>query len=274
MGISPVNFSFTTYVLPTVDTNVTSPEEYLWISLMGTDTVTSSPTQSSIDFADGNVAELQNLTLWFYQPNQAEGNYRIDNAIVDSATIQFDINGIAEISWSGRGLTLVEDNTVPTPTDRTGLTNYIKNRLSTISLTMNSVPYTLALTGGSININNNVQFYGRTELGKTTTYDGHYTGNRKVSGGLNFYMRSGTNESVDLFNEILSNASTDTYESTYLANIAINLGGASNTPRLTITIPQALLNIPRKDFREVIALTIPFVAQEEASNYLSVTYIN
>jgi len=273
-SISPVNFTFTTYVLSTVDTNVTSPEEYLWVSLMGVDSLTSTPTQSTIDFANGNVAELQNLTLWFDQPTQPEGNYRLDNAIVDSANISFNINGITEIEWSGRALSMVEDNTPPTPTDRTGITNYIKNRLSTIALNMNSVDYTLALTGGSIKIDNSVKFYGRSQLGETTVPVGHYTGNRKITGDLQFYMKSGTNESVDLFNTILTNAATSTYESTYSASITINVGGVTNTPRLTLSIPQALLSLPRQDFSDVITVNVPFILKEEASNYFSAIYIN
>lgn len=272
--ISPVNFTFTTYVLSTVDTNVTSPEEYLWVSLMGSDNLTSTPTQSTIDFADGNVAELQNLTLWFDQPTQSEGNYRIDNAIVDSATITFDINGIAEVQWSGRALSIIQDNTPPAFTDRTGLTNYIKNRLTTMTLNMNAVSYTLALTGGSVKIDNSVQFYGRSKMGETTKPVGHYTGNRRISGNLDFYMKSGTGESVDLFNELLNNADNNDYESTHLAAITIYPGGATNTPRLTITIPQALLDLGRQDFNELIQVSVPFVVKEEASNYFSVIYVN
>jgi len=272
-SITPVNFTFTTYVLSVVDTNVTSPEEYLWISLMGLDSTTSSPTESTIDFANGNVAELPNLTIWFDQPTQSEGNYRLDNAVVDSATINFNINGIAEIQWSGRALSMLEDNVPPLNTDRTGLTNYIKNRPSTIALNMNSVDYTLALTGGQIKIDNQVQYYGRTKIGETTQPVGHYTGDRKVSGNLQFYMRAGTNRTVDLFNTILTNAATTAYESTYLASITINVGGLTNNPRLTLLIPQALLALGRQDFKELITVDVPFVAQEEASNYLNVTYV-
>lgn len=277
VGIAPVNFTFTTYVLSVVDTNVTTPDEYLWTSLMGSDTISgspnSTPTQSTIDFADGNVAELHNLTIWFDQPNQSEGNYRLDNAIIDSVEIGFDINGIAELNWTGRALTITEDNTPPAATDRTGLTNCIRNRLSTIALNMNSVDYTVALTGGRIRVDNQVQFYGRTELGQVTTPQGHYTGNRKVSGDLQFYMRSGTNESVDLFNTILTNAASTTYESTYLASITINVGGLTNNPRLTISVPQAVLELGRQDFGDLIAVNVPFIAKEEASNYLNITYV-
>lgn len=275
---SPVEFTFTTYILSTVDTNVTSPEEYLWTSLMGADTIPGSPNStpvfSRIDFSDGNVSTLPELTLWFDQPNQTEGNYRIDNAIVDSATINFDINGIAEIQWMGRGLTLVEDNTPPAATDRTNIVNYIKNKLSTIVVNMNAINYTLALIGGSIRIENNVQFYGRTILGQTTSPEGHFTNNRKISGNVEFYMRSGTNESVDLFNQILTNANSTTYETNYLAIMVIHIGGSTNTPRVSIAIPQALLELGRQNFGEVISVNIPFIVKEETNNYMTITYYN
>lgn len=270
--VAPVNFQFTTYVLPLVDTVVTSPEEYLWVSLLGFDfSGSSSATTSTINFQNGNVAQLQELTLWFDNPNKSEGNYRIDNAIVDEATISFDINGIAEIQWSGRGLALVEDNTPPAATDRTGQTNYLKNKLSTITLSVNAVSYTLALTGGQIIIDNKVMFYGRNQLGKTTIPVGHYTGNRQISGSLNFYLRSGTNTSIDLFNVLNTNVATDTYESVYLANTTINVGGTT-APFLQINIPQTFLSVPSLDFAEVRTMSVPFIAQEESGNYSTIIY--
>ena len=52
-AISPVNFTLTTYVLPMKDGGlVTSPEEYLWISLMGKDIITNTSINSAIDFSN------------------------------------------------------------------------------------------------------------------------------------------------------------------------------------------------------------------------------
>ena len=272
VAVTPVAFTFVTYVLPLVDTNVTSPEENLWISLMGADSLSSNPTDSTIDFADGNVPQLQNLTIWFDQSTQSEGNYRLDNCIIDSADFRFDINGIAEISWFGRALSITEDNTPPTSTDRTTVTNYIKNRLSTITLNMNSVDYTLALTGGNISFNNRNTFFGRNILGETTVPTGHYTGNREITGVLEFYMKSGTNETVDLFNELLDNVTNTDYETTHLALITIDVGGSTNTPRVTFTVPQALLELGRQNFGDVYKVSVPFVAKEETGNYSTVIY--
>ena len=276
--VAPVSFSLTTYILPLVDTNVTSPEEYLWTSLMGKDTIAgspnSTPTSSTIDFSEGNVGSLQELTLWFVDPNNSDLNYRIDNAIIDEAVIDFDINGIASIKWEGRGLNLVADSFPPSgAVDRTSVTSYIKNRLSTISLSVNSgfITYTVALTGGSIRFNNNCQFYNRQELGKTVIPVDHYTGNREITGNLQFYVKSGTNLSGDLYEDIQNNANTDNYENQWEADITINIGGTT-TPRITVDVPRAILDIPKLNFNEIVVMDVPFTAQEGTNFYSSVIY--
>jgi hypothetical protein len=274
--VSPISFSFTTYMNPLVDTNVTSPEEYLWVSLVGVDlsSGSSTPTTSTFDFADGNVAELQNLTIWFDQPTESEGNYRLDNAIVDSARISFSLNEIAQIEWSGRALSITEDNTPPASTDRTGTSTCLRNKLSTISLDIespNAASYTLALTGGQVLIENNNTFYGKQQLGKTTVPEGSYTGNRIISGDLNFYMKSGTNQTVDLFNVILNNIDADTWETDYNANITINVGGTT-APYVQLNFPRAVLEVGRQEFGELISVSIPFTAKEDNNFYSTVVY--
>ena len=271
--VSPVNFKLTTYIMPIVDTNVTSPEEYLWVSLMGSDVVTSNGTQSTIDFADGNVPELHNLTLWFDDPNRTEGGYRLDNCVIDSAKIKLNINEIAEIEWSGRALSLVGSNGVlPSDfTDRTTEVDYIKIRPSLVSLAISPKSYTLALIGGEINIANNNTFYGRVRTGETKVPTGSYTGNRVVSGNLNFYSRTGTDRSIELFKRVLNAAADNTYETSLDAVIEINLGGTT-TSNLQINIPRSILSIPKQDFAEVISMNVPFNAKEGAGNYCNVVY--
>ena len=276
--VSPVTFSFSTYIKPLVDTNVTSPEEYLWTSLMGNDTIAgspnSTPTSSTIDFSEGNVGSLHELTLWFTDPNSTDFSYRIDNAIVDSARISFDINDIATIEWEGRALDIVRQ-TPPPPgsfTDRTAVTECLKNRFSTITTQLGGeATYTVALTGGSIDIKNNCEFYNQSQLGKTTIPIGHYTGNREISGNLDFYVKQGTSLSADLYDLILNNADADNYESTYYANITINIGGTVD-PYVQVNVPRAILEIPRINFEEALTMGVPFLAQEGTGNYSTVIY--
>lgn len=275
--VSPVSFSFSTYILPLVDTNVTSPEEYLWTSLMGSDTIAgspnSTPTSSTIDFSEGNVGSLHELTLWFVNPNNPDLNYRIDNAIIDSASINFDINQIAYIEWQGRALTSIRDSSPPSGAiDRTTADSCVKNRLSTITVQLGgTTSYTVALTGGSINFTNNNQFYGRTRLGKTTIPTGHYTGDRIISGDLNFYLKQGTNLTSDLYEVIRDNIDIDNYESSYYADITINIGGTT-APYVQVNVPRAVLELPRINFEEALTMAVPFTAWEGTGNYSTVIY--
>lgn len=270
-ALLPVEFSFITYISPILDTVVTSPEEYLWASLMGVDNISGDSSNSIIDFQYGNVEELQNLTLWFNTPNATSGNYRIDNAIIDKATISFDINNIAEIEWSGRALSITEDNTVPGATDRRKDIGCIRNRFSTINLTVDAINYALALIGGSVEINNNAQFYGRSKLGNIAVPTGSFTGNRVIGGDLQFYLKSGTEGSLDLFNTILSNIQNNNYEDTYSADITINIGGGQS-PNISLSFPQSILELLRKDFSDVISVTVPFTVKENTGNYATVSY--
>ena len=272
--VFPVSFSFVTYIEPILDTNVTSPEEFLWVSLMGADTVSNTPSSSVIDFSDGNVKELQNLTLWFHRSGHNKGNYRLNNAVIDSATINFDINNLAEIQWQGRALAMVPDETPPILfTDRTDAEPCIKTKLTTISVGLNTTNYNLALVGGSINISNNNIFYGRPKLGQTTIPEGHYTGNRAVRGSFNFYLKDNSQSSADLYNTVLAAAKTSNYESIFKANATVTVGGSLNS-NIVVNIPELLFEVGRQNFNDVISINMPFVAQESTGNYMSVQYNN
>jgi hypothetical protein len=267
--VNPVSFSITTYINPVVDTNVTSPEEYLWLSLMGVDDVgTPTPTTQIIDFADGfNVSELLNLTIWFIQPGLSEGSYRLDNAIVDSARIDIDINGLAQVVFTGRALSIVEDITPPASTDRTSIddTEYLKTRFATVDFWYDNYAFNtpLFLINGTINIRNNTRFYGRTKLGKTKTYDGHYTGNREISGELQVYLKDGTDETIDFYNWILANAGADDYESISVRPglVYIKLQG-NKSNNFIMDMEDALFTIPRLNLQDVFSMTISFVIHE------------
>ena len=270
-NLSPVTFSFTTYITPMKPAStVTTPDEYLWLSLLGQDIASRTATYFGVDFENGNVGSLKELTLWFNYSDNSVG-YRLDNAIVDSATISLSIEGIAEIQWEGRALNIVSDSSPPSSSDRTNQTNFIKNKLSTISLLFDSVSYSLALTGGTITIDNDNTFYGRSQLGAITTSVGHYTGNRNVSGNLDFYLKTGTNTSEDLLEAIKTNITNSAWETNFLADIQINLGGAS-VPYMLIDMPQTILSLPTLEWNDLISISIPINLKEDTGNYLNVRH--
>ena len=71
-------------------------------------TVTSSSlisdaTDMDINFYDSNRAALGTFNLYFVFSDRSDGRllYKLENAVVNEAAIDFDIDGIATINWSG-----------------------------------------------------------------------------------------------------------------------------------------------------------------------------
>lgn len=274
----PAEFSFTTYIQPILDTVVTSPDEHLWVSLMGLDSISAGSLNYSVNFVDGNVPTLHNLTFYVDQPDHPVGGFVIQNAVIDSATISLDINQIASINWTGRGIAL-ENSTGVIPitfTDRTNVQTYIKNKPTTLTLTTATDIYNLALIGGSVTIQNNNVFYGRNILGETKQYTGSYTGKRIISGNLKVYAKAGSSQdaddSINLLQRLLTSAQTGTtYEQDAQTNIRIIVAG-SGSENMQIDIPKSILHVPTQQFNDILGVDIPFTAKETTNQYCSITY--
>lgn len=142
--LNPTDISFSTYIRPyKAGLNHDCPERILWEALVGKDpfgiNAVSSATNVLIDFNSSNVHELKKLYLFVDYGN---AKYRIDEAVIGSADIGFDIQGIAMIAWKGNGkimneITTVSASTFPSSGSYTPVPDYadfIKNKLSTISL--------------------------------------------------------------------------------------------------------------------------------------------
>lgn len=63
----------------------------------------SDATDLDINFFDSNRASLGTFNLYFVFSDRSEGRllYKLSNAVVNEAAIDFDIDGIATINWSG-----------------------------------------------------------------------------------------------------------------------------------------------------------------------------
>lgn len=211
--------------------------------------------------------------------------YLVDNCAMDSATIDFGLDGIATVQWSGKGTALrsTDAPTMSTATDpvftgtltgtaygkaNTAVANaaYITNKLSTVELISNlggigGTTYTLALTGGSITVANNISYVTPANLGVVNTPIGYYTGTRSVSGSINAYLRTGTAGTAAILANMLSNAATST-EPKY--QMKLDVGGSSNSNRVNLWIFGANLQIPTVDAQAVMSTTISFNAQGTA----------
>jgi len=345
-SLEPVEFTFSTYVRPDfVDSGasdyVQAEEDVLWNALAagfvnhtneliagmdpggsasptastGTNAAWTQTTgagspaaYSTVAFTNSNKNQMTKFGVIIILDGQS---YIIDNCALDQATIDFGLDAIATIAWTGRGAILrgatISESTVTAGTFAGGAISgtfkvknttapFIANKLSTITVArgINStggVPagaqaaagkaYTLALTGGSLTIANNITYLTPANLGIVNKPVTYFTGTRAISGTVNCYLRvggGGTNRSADLINDMLADAALDV-DPGY--NVTVKVGGASG-PRIELAMPAAVFTIPTINTEQVVSTAINFTAQAKNSgntdfdiantNELNVTY--
>ena len=241
-----------------------------------------------MDFDSTNVSALGTFNLYFVLgacgtlptaysagPGNPQTIYKISKAVCNSVTMDFDIDGILTLDWSGLGSLITEEAAMPgafatSTIINDGLAhsndNFIRNRLSTLAITTagGSAPYSqtsyeLTLTGGSISFENNLTFLTPEELCVVNQPLGNVTGTRNISGSFTCYLNGGTasgaGTSADLFDDLAS-ATTIVNNST---DLVFSIGG-SNNPKLVIDIPTAHLEIPTHQIEDIIGLEVNFHA--------------
>lgn len=268
-GVFAVEFSLRTYIKPVLDGNVTAPEEYLLASLMGQDVVTKAANLMEIDFANGNVAENLPLTIWFHNPEVTQNNIRLDNAVINTATFELNTEGILEIIWTGFALSYVETNTLPSFTDRT-VQECIIGKFATVEVDYKLQVYLLALKSGGVTISNEITQVSRRILGQTTTTTKFVTGNRKITGNLEFYLKTGANASGDLVDVLLADLSSSSYESN-LNSLDIIFGKAGDL-RMELVLPHLVYSAVDLNFDQIYTFNLNFTANESAGQYARLTY--
>jgi len=284
-SLAPVDWSFTTYVRPfqrndgTDDVN-SSGERILWAGLWGDaladadEGVHGTKDTMSVSTSTSNIAEAMKMQLYFVMDSTV---YHLSDATVNSVEIDFSIDGIAQATWSGFANVITDFTAtkgswtagtdymaVPTSAD------FIRNKLSTVTLARTAKAgiaghtaktYILALTGGSISIDNGITYLTPEELGVRNEPIGSFTGSRTISGTLNAYLKTGTagaNDTGDLFDDMAAFTETENY---HALSMIMGGTGAKGTPSVTFDIPACQLQIPTVDVQDVIATTISFSAQ-------------
>ena len=206
--------------------------------------------------------------------------YIIDNCCLNQADIQFSLDGIAMVAWTGMGTALRQTATTAafattTPFGITGgltgnyaykntAADFITNKLSTVTLKAgikgSGTAYNLALTGGQVTINNNVTYVTPANLGVVNQPVGYYTGTRAISGNITAYLRTGTTNTAGLLNTLLAASSTAAgIEPQY--QLMLFIGGASASTRVELELPMAFVQIPTIDAQAVLSTTINFTAE-------------
>jgi len=299
-SLAPAEWSFSTYARPFVsvpasagaaDTaaNHHAVEEALWAMTVGSAIQTLSAFEGftpglaelDISFANSNKTTLGKANIYFTlggTTGESKITYKISNCCVNEAGIDFDIDGITTINWSGMGTIITEETSAPAATvyEAIGSTgNFIRNRLtelvasSTSPTTVGS--YLLTLTGGSITVSNNMTFLTPETLGVVNTPLDHVTGTRSISGSFTCYLNNATNSSMDLFENLIEGTSTVTND----FDLQFKIGGSA-TPRLEFDMPSCHLEVPSHSMDDVISLEVSFHAlgtDIDSSDELTIKYV-
>jgi len=294
-SLAPAEWSFSTYMRPFVSSgsgadaasqngtaNIHAVEEVLWAMMVGdADHTTVSGSQAAnftgftysstatdglaITFANSNKTSLGTANIYFVIGSAGETQtvYKIANCCTNEASIDFDIDGIGTIAWSGFGSKIEEvasasTATITEGTLATNTTNFIRNRLTELSAASTlptSTTYALTLTGGNITISNNITYLTPETLGIVNEPLGHVTGTRSISGSFTCYLNSASNSSMDLFENLIENTGTVTNS----FNLQFNIGGGSG-PRLQMAMTKCHLEVPTHSIDDVISVEANFHA--------------
>ena len=309
---APAEWSFSTYARPfasagsgggKADTAAKhhAVEEVLWALMVGAATYssfsftgfTADTTDLDISFGSSNKTTLGTADIYFVLGGARSGTkttYKITGCCVNEASLDFDIDGIATINWSGMG-TIINEDSAPTATVYEAVSstsNFIRNRLTTLAMTTaddhllatgesadgdsDVETYDLVLTGGNITISNNMTFLTPETLGVVNQPLGHVTGTRSVSGSFTCYLNAEADSSADLFERIIED--TDTITNNF--DLTFKIGGASATPRIEMAMSDCHLEVPTHAIDDVISLETNFHALPstiEGTDELTIKYV-
>jgi len=268
-SLEPVDWSFSTYIRPKFEEGSTSApaldaddyigaeEDVLWNSLSGTAAIgltgagwttssTFAPPFATCAFGNSNAHQLHASVAW-------AGKGTTMRQVATAVTL-VDAAGTTTMSGGLGGTAKSKDTTAA----------YIANKLSTMTLAaiafggLSAKTYTLALTGGSLTISNNLTYLTPANLGVVNQPITYFTGTRGITATVNAYLKTGTNETSTLLRDMLAASSSST-ENKF--STEISLGGAANTTKVVLSIPTAQLTIPAINSEQIIATSINLTAQ-------------
>jgi hypothetical protein len=241
----------------------------------------------TIDWQRSNKSTLGTASIIFQVGDSSTKWYKITSCVVNEATIDFDIDGIAMINWSGFGAVLQEISDPGSPTVNEGIistSNFIRNRLTQLTVAPNQSfyntgeledSYDLTLTGGTITVSNNITYITPEELGIVNFPIGHVTGNRSVSGSFTCYIVFDDGASTDESADFWADVSALTTVVTHNFDLTFNVGGASGDPRLSFNMANAHIEIPTHSIEDIISLETNFTglpATIDDTDEVSVSY--
>ena len=296
-SLEPANFSFSTYLRPAIIGAATDCEEaMLWNALASDKKVgesgdawtpgTPGAGKAQLVFTNSDRNQLQKFGIIICM----KGNTIVmNNACLESATIDFGIDAIATVAWAGMATEIeyrdaVVFGTLPTTSGasqsissgglgvgaaRFKITDgkYLANKLSVAKITypassVNAADvYTIPITGGSIGVSNNTTYLTPATVGVVNKPLTSFTGARAFTGSLTAYLRasSGTaGETGDLVQALTTAAATTDQ---LVAKVEVSMGASSTStvaPHVVFLASTALLSIPDVNTDQIVGLTLNF----------------
>jgi hypothetical protein len=275
-------------------TNITAEESVLWNAMFATDPIggtdaawTEDTTNCTLVAGNSQSHQLQKFGLIIVIDGVS---YIIDNCALDTATVDFGLDAIAMVAWTGRGAILrqlagLTATTGATVTFGGGLAGtakgknttapFIANKLSTLTLKKEidgtGTTYNVAITGGSLTIANNLTYLTPANLGVVNRPFTYFTGTRAISGSLNAYLRAGSSNTAGLLADLLAGSTTDVDPAFF---VQFEVGGVANATRVEFEMPAAVLTIPTVSTEQVVSTTINFTAQGSATGAFDIGEAN
>lgn len=301
---APAEWSFQSYARPNGTAQNGLPAEDLLWAMMFTDSqyidstsgwAAASLTSASggatyvVSSASSNKATLGTFDMYFvmgagqaasasYTSSSSVTIYKIENCVVNEVGIDFEVDGITTLNWSGFGKIISDvasfDATTTEARNVASTSNFIRNRLTTLNISGSaggaSVTYDVTLTGGNITMSNNITYLTPETLGVVNQPFEAVTGTRQIGGNFTCYLGTDTNQSADLFENLIE--ATTNVTNTF--NLNFTIGGAS-APKVGIQMPTCHLEIPQHSIEDVITLDTNFHALPsniDEANEVTITY--
>jgi hypothetical protein len=225
-------------------------------------------TYSVVSSGGSNTNQLQKFGMIFVVDNVT---YVVDNCAMNQVTIDFGLDAIATAAWTGQGTVLRALSTPLTLTSAAAknlTAPFITNKLSTVTMSLVNAlgtatagtSYAVALTGGSITINNNISYVTPANLGVVNLPAVYYTGTRAITGTLNAYLKTGAGvgSTGALLQDMLAAASASVEP---MAALSVVIGGTTNATKVVLEMPAVTFSIPTVDVQQVVSTAINFTAE-------------
>lgn len=208
----------------------------------------------------------------------------LSNVNAGDVTVSNGVGGVYEVIWNGKlgdvnaittnagslvggagtATVVVTQEGADMGTAKAKVTTapFIANKLSTLAINKEingtGKSYTVALTGGNLQISNNITYLTPANLGVVNQPVTYFTGTRAITGSINAYLRSGSANTSGILSDMLDEAATAVDPA---FEIQLDIGGSSNATRVELDMPATVLSIPTISTDQVVSTTINFTAQ-------------